>query len=117
MSDDKQSITNPHVDPNRKGRRINLSIPDEKYMELLIKIRHENLNWKKFFTFMIDGFIEDDPGIMDYIDSQMADIRTKRRTKILKKERQAVQETISVFGLDDEEIDDIYDILEEEFDP
>lgn len=97
-----------------KGRSITITIPEYKYMELLIKIRHENLNWKRFFAFMIDGFIKDDPNIMEYIDLQMADIRAKSRTKILKKERKLTEETISVFGLDEDEISDIYDILEEE---
>lgn len=102
----------------RKGMRsISLSIPDRTYMELLIKIRHENLNWKRFFRILIKGFLDDDPGIMAYIDNEMAEIRSKKRTKILKKERQEVQETIQVFGLDKEDIDDIYDILEEEFEP
>lgn len=102
----------------RKGMRsISLSIPDQTYMELLIKIRHENLNWKRFFNMLIQGFIDDDAGIMEYIDYQMADIRAKKRTKILQKERKKVQETIDVFGLDKDDINDIYDILEEEFDP
>lgn len=102
----------------RKGvRSIHLSIPDRTYMELLIKIRHENLSWKKFFGMLINGFIEDDPGIMEYIDHQMANERAKKRTKILQKERKKTQETIQVFGLDEEEIDDIYNLLEEEFEP
>lgn len=100
-----------------KGRSITLSISEQKYMELLIKIRHENLNWKRFFGFLINGFVEDDPRIMEYIDLQMANIRAKSRTKVLQKERQMVEETKSIFGLDDDEISDIYDILEEEFDP
>ena len=102
----------------RKGvRSISLSVPDRTYMELLIKIRHENLSWKKFFGMMINGFIEDDPGIMEYIDHQMVNERAKKRTKILQKERKKVEETIQVFGLDEKEIDDIYDMLEEEFEP
>jgi len=102
----------------RKGvRAINLTIPDDTYKRLLIKIRHENLNWKRFFNMMISGFIEDDPMIMQYIDLQMSLIRSKSRTKKLIKEREKMQETIKVFGLDENEIDDIYDMLEEEFEP
>ena len=102
----------------RKGvRSIHLSIPDRTYMELLIKIRNENLTWKGFFNMLIQGFIDDDSGIMEYIDFQMADKRAKKRTNTLQKERKKVKETVSIFGLDDKEIDDIYDILEEEFEP
>jgi hypothetical protein len=110
MSEDTKS--------ERKGvRSIQLSVPDETYMRLLIKIRHENLNWKRFFNFLIEGFLNDDPGIMEYLDYQMAEIRAKNRTKKLQKERKKAQETIDVFGLDKDDINDIYDILEEEFDP
>lgn len=102
----------------RRGiRAINLSVPDDTYKRLLIKIRHENLNWKRFFNMIINGFIDDDPNIMEYIDFQMSEIRAKKRTKIIQKERKMVEETIEVFGLDKNEIDSIYDILEEEIEP
>ena len=108
-------------DKERKERRgvrsISLSIPDDTYKRLLIKIRHENLNWKRFFNMMIEGFLQDDPGVMEYIDYQMSEIRAKKRTKIIQKERKMVQDTIDVFGLDKDDINSIYDILEEEFDP
>lgn len=104
-------------DERRGVRSISLSVPDDTYKRLLIKIRHENLNWKRFFNMMIQGFLNDDPGIMEYVDFQMKDIRAKARTKKLQKERVKVQETIDVFGLDKDDISDIYDILEEEFDP
>lgn len=109
-SDQKQNT-------NQKGRQINLVIPDKTYMDLLIKIRHENLNWRKFFRILIKGFLEDDIGIMNYIDNELAAQRSKARTKVLKKEREEYKETIKVFGLDPEDIDDIYDILEEETKP
>ena len=104
-------------DPDRKGRNITINIPDRVYMDLLIKLRNEGISWKRFFAFLIEGFIEDDPGMMEYMDTKIADRRAKQRTKVLKKERKMIEETISVFGLDKTEIDDIYDILEEEFDP
>lgn len=112
------SETDDNEIKERKGiRSITLSIPDDKYKRLLIKIRHENLNWKRFFNMMIEGFLQDDPGVMEYIDHKMSDIRAKRRTKILQKERKMTQDTIDVFALDKDDIDNIYDILEEEFDP
>ena len=112
------SETDENKRKERRGvRSISLSIPDDTYKRLLIKIRHENLNWKRFFNMMIEGFLQDDSGIMEYIDYQMADIRSKKRTKIIQKERKMVQDTIDVFGLDKDDISDIYDILEEEFDP
>lgn len=101
----------------KAGRTVTLSFPDKTYMDLLIKIRHENLNWKRFFRILVKGFLEDDPGIMEYIDHEMCEIRAKGRTKVLKKERKQTEETIRVFGLDEEEIEDIYDILEEEIEP
>jgi len=100
-----------------KTRKIALSIPPKMYMELLLKIRHENLNWKRFFRFLIEGFIEDDPRVMEYLNLRMSEIRAKNRTKKLDKERKMVQNTIDVFGLNEEEIQDIYNIIEEEVEP
>ena len=98
----------------KKGRQIMLKLPDKTYMDMLIKIRHENLGWRSFFQILIKGFLNDDPGVMNYIDSEMAATRTKNRSKILKKEREMYKETIQKFALDPEDIEDIYDILEEE---
>ena len=113
MTEQDENIENDQKD----SRSITLKVPNDVYKRLLIKIRHENLGWKKFFNMMVNGFLDDDPGIMDYIDTEMANIRAKKRTTILKKERKLVQDTIDVFGLDKDDINDIYDILEEEFDP
>lgn len=112
MSEEERNLTK-----KGQGRSLTFTIPDKTYMDLLIKIRHENISWKRFFSFLIQGFIDDDPRIMEYIDMRMADIRSKRRSKVLKKERDMVEDTKKKFGLDENEIDDIYDILEEEFEP
>jgi len=100
-----------------KGRSLTFTLPDRTYMDLLIKIRHENLGWKRFFSFLIQGFIDDDLRIAGYLDERMKNIRAKYRTKALNKERKLTEETKKMFGLDEEDIENIYDILEEEFDP
>jgi hypothetical protein len=99
------------------GRSLTFTLPERMYMDLLIKIRHENLGWKRFFSFIIQGFIDDDPRITEYLDERMKKIRAKYRTKALQKERIATAETKKKFNLDEDEIENIYDILEEEFDP
>lgn len=101
----------------REGRRITITIPDKTYMDLLLKLRHENISWKRFFNFIIEGYIKDDMGITDYLDHKMAEIRAKSRTKNLDKERKMVQNTKDIFGLDENEIQDIYNIIEEEVEP
>ena len=106
-----------YLTQKNKGRSLTFTIPDRTYMDLLIKIRHENLGWKRFFSFLIQGFIDDDPRITGYLDERMKKIRAKYRTKALQKEREATEETKKAFGLGDEEIENIYDLLEEEFDP
>jgi hypothetical protein len=113
---DEQEQEEKNYNTKTKGRRITLSIPDRTYMDMLIKIRHENLTWKGFFSILIKGFLDDDIGVMEYIDKEMSDKRAKRRSKILKKERKDVQEVVKKFGLDEEDIENIYDILEEEID-
>lgn len=101
----------------REGRKITITMPDKTYMDLLIKLRHENITWKRFFNFLIEGYVKDDLGITEYLDRKMTDIRSKKRTKMLQKERKASEETVRVFGLDEREIDDIYDMLEDKFEP
>lgn len=100
-----------------KGRSFTFTLSSKTYMDLLIKIRHENLGWKRFFSFLVQGFLDDDQRIMSYLDERMLNIRTKNRTSVLQKERILTQETKDKFGLNEDEIVNIYEILEEEFDP
>lgn len=100
-----------------RGRSLTFTLPNKTYMDLLIKIRHENLGWKRFFSFLIQGFLDDDPRITGYLDERMKKIRAKYRSSALNKERKLTEETKRKFGLGEEEIENIYDILEEEYDP
>lgn len=89
---------------------------DGNLVQMLIKLRHEGLSRAEFFRAVMQAFIEDDP----HIDSFILQYKKKKkyfrknRQKILDKERSKTQEVVEHFGLDSSEIDNLFDIMEEE---
>lgn len=97
----------------RNLKQIYLRFPQKLYADFLIKIRHENISFRRFFHILIDAFLKDDPRINEIIDEAVKDQRFKYRTEIIKKERENMKKLKRQFGLDPNEIEDIYDLFEE----
>jgi hypothetical protein len=99
-----------------EGKKAVIALPDKFFADFLIRINHENIPFRRFFRMIIEGYMNDDKRLLSFIEEAMRTERPKYQTKILKKEVEEVKEVEKEFGLDPNEIEDIYDILEEEFD-
>ena len=98
----------------RKLRQVYLRFPEKFYADFLIKIRHENISFRRFFQILVDAFIRDDNRIMEIIDEAVKDERFKYRTEIIKQEREKMRVVSRQFKLNQNEIEDIYDLFEDE---
>lgn len=95
-------------------RQVYLKFPEKMYADFLIKIRHENISFRRFFQILIDAFLKDDPRINEIIDEAVKDERFKYRSEIIRKEREKMRKTVRQFKLNPDEIEDIYDLFEDE---
>jgi len=100
----------------RELRIISFEDKDGSYAKLLIKLRHEGLTRAEFYRTVTRGFIQDDELLDEFIleYKKKKDTFRKARQKILNNERKEAGELVSQFRLDPDEIQDIFDILEEE---
>lgn len=89
---------------------------DTTYAKLLIKLKHEGITKREFFRGVVSSFLEEEPSFMQYI----LDFKKKKhlyvqgKQKILDKEREVCDITNKQFGLSDDEIEDLFDMFEEE---
>jgi len=99
-------------------KQIYFESTDDKHARLIVKLRHHRMGQGEFFRSLIEGYIEDDPRIDDFFEEYR---KTKQnysgvKEKILKKEREGAENITKQFALDEQEIEDIYDLFEEEMD-
>lgn len=97
----------------KKLRQVFLTFPEKLYADFLIKIRHENISFRRFFQILVDAFIRDDPRLDAIIDEAVKENRFKYRTEIIQKEREKMKLINRQFRLNPNEIEDIYDFFED----
>lgn len=98
------------------GKKFYLSVPEKQAADLMIKLGHESIPVRRFFRLMIEGYLKDDKRILSFLDEASKGYRNNYQTQILVRERLKLKEVKDTFGLDSDEIKDIYDIMEEELD-
>jgi len=89
---------------------------DSTYANLLIKLKHEGITKREFFRGVVSSFLEEDPLFMEYILSfkKRKNLYTMTRQKILDKERELLYNKEKQFGLSKDEIEDLFDMFDEE---
>lgn len=100
----------------KERRIISFEDKDGNLARLIIKLRHEGLSRAEFYRAITLGWIEDNPLLDEFIQDykrQKEDFRQNRQ-KILNEEREKAKEASLRFGLDPDEIEDMFDIIEEE---
>jgi len=104
MPDD---VANPHLD-----KKVAFVENTHQHAKLILKLRHDGVTQSKFFRAMIAGYINDDERIQSYID----EIRSQGKQKKVrsKKLRDKGKQKMKDFGLNDGEIENIFDLIEEE---
>ena len=101
------------IDYGNLTKRIVFTENDHRHAKLLIRLRHDKLTQSDFFRHIISAYIDGEPRIQSFID----DIKQqplKQKTSSRKLRTQGNQK-IEDFGLSNEEVNNIFDTLEQEF--
>lgn len=112
---EKPNNTN-FVDKSQMGKKFIVTLPEKLCADFMIKLKHDSVPLRKFFRSMVEGYLDEDPRLLSFLDQIMREERPKYQTEIILKERVEIKKIEKMFGLDPNEIDDIYDIMEEESD-
>ena len=107
----------PENDPlgsKKEQRHIAIHVPDKHFVDFLLRLHHETVSMRRFFKIVVEGWATNDPRITSFVDEKVAAIRSKYKSRFLDRERKKTKEMERKFGLNKHEIQDIYDIIEED---
>lgn len=100
-----------------KEKQVAFSIPENEKAKFKVQLQYDSLTQGQFLKGIMTGYIEKDMDLMKFIAKLKAELKVQSRiprNKVEKnmKERKA---TINKFALEDDEVENIFDILEQEY--
>ena len=91
---------------------------DKRFAELKIRLQHDGISQAQFFRGIVTGYLMQDGDVLSYVDKLKASKNIGNRTKkSIKEERELIntgKEQLDKLALGDEEIENIFDILEKQ---
>jgi len=94
-------------------KRVVFTETDHNHAKLIIRLKHDGLTQAAFFRSLIKGYIDGDERIQQFVDDTKAQsLRHKYKSSRLIKQG---KENSKNLGLNDNEIENIFDLLEEEY--
>lgn len=100
------------IEYGKLTKRIVFTENDHRHAQLVLKLKHDGLKQSQFFRSLITAYLAGDDRIQSYVD-EISSLSKERKTKS-KKLRSDGQQKINDFGFTDGEIDNIFDMIEEE---
>ena len=99
-----------------KQKRIIFNDTDIRHAQLKIRLERDGLSQAEFFRAYITAYLEKDQEIIDFISSykERKGIQSKRSRKVIKQENQNQDNLMAKFGIKDEELENIFDLIAEE---
>ena len=100
-----------------KNKRIVFEESTLKHAQLKVRLEYDSLTQAEFFRCLIGGYLNKDPKIIKFIENYKIEKGkdSKRNTKYRQKDTQKGQELLEQFGIKDSELENIFDLIEEEF--
>lgn len=94
------------------NKRIVFTDNDHRHAQLIIKLKHVGITQSEFFRSLITAYIAGDDRLESYIDE--ISTHSKERKSKSQKLRKIGEQAVKDFGLTDGEIENIFDLIEEE---
>ena len=100
-----------------QDKKIVFTDTTKRHADLKIRLRHEGFTQSEFFRAVVTGYIENDEDLIKYIAKykEKNNIQSKVKARNVKKMQDKAEQIVNSFGLKEEEIENIFDILEGEF--
>jgi ketol-acid reductoisomerase len=93
-------------------KKICFEETDKRHADLRIRLHADDIKQGEFFRAMITGYIEKDNDLLNFLDKHKT--QSKTRNNKLRKMIKKGEETKRIFGLDENEIEDIFDMIARE---
>tara|TARA_R110000824_G_scaffold57978_1_gene157299 strand:- start:336 stop:656 length:321 start_codon:yes stop_codon:yes gene_type:complete len=99
-----------------KTKKIIFTIPANDKAKFKVQLQYDSLTQAKFLRGMIDGYINRDEDFMNFIAKMKGDTKVQSKAQLKKVEKNLVEmkQTKNTFALEDDEVENIFDMLEQE---
>jgi hypothetical protein len=112
-----QPATNYRMDKKNKTKRIVFESSTHKHAQLKVRLQYDSMTQAEFFRCLIEGYLNKDERILEYLqDYRISKGKdSKRNAKYRKKDLEKAEDLLNKFGIKDDELENIFDLIEEEF--
>lgn len=109
--------TNYTMDKKDKTKRIVFESSTHKHAQLKVRLEYDSLTQAEFFRSLIEGYLNKDTRILKFVEEYKASKGkdSKRNNKYRKKDNEKADDLLQKFGIKDDELESIFDLIEEEF--
>jgi hypothetical protein len=103
--------------PKNKEKRVVFTDTDVRHAQLKIRLQHDGISQADFFRAMITGYLENDGRIVKYIANykEKHGIQNKKKRVRVVEDIEEGEHLLEKFGIKDDELNGIFDIIAEEF--
>ena len=104
------------IPESNERKKIMFYDSEDRQIKFRIRCQHDGITQSQFLRMMVTGYIEEDSLIFDFLDKQKEklNIQGKAKRNKISQIRRTTEKNIKKFSLDDNEIEDIFDIIETE---
>ena len=99
-----------------KTKKIIFKDTDVRHAQLKVRLPRDGMTQAEFFRSLISGYLNEDRYMMDYIRRYKEEnkIQSKRILGVIEKDDKASDDLMSKFGIQDDELENIFDLIAEE---
>jgi len=94
-------------------KRIVFTDTDHRHAQLVVKLKNDGITQAKFFRSLITGYLNGDDRLVELV-RENGKLSIQRKNKIQKLEEKG-KALVQELGLDEEQVEDIFDMIAEEF--
>ena len=100
----------------KKDKKIIFDDSSQRHARLKIRLEYDELSQAEFFRCFITGYLEKDERIISYLNSYKLKKKSqsKKNIKLMNKDNEKSEDLLSKFGIKDNELENIFDMIAKE---
>ena len=105
------------IDYGNLNKVIQFKETDKRHADLRIRLHYDGFYQGEFFRDIVTGYLSGDKNLIDYVDKIKEEKKKYNKGRLLKGKsvRKKSREVEKQFALKEEELESIFDIIEQEF--
>jgi len=99
-----------------KNKKIIFTVSERQKEDFKVRLQYDGLTQASFFRAVMSGYLTKDTDLINFLNTfkENSGIHNKQQRKKVLKGVEEAKQTKNLFALDDDEVENIFDILESE---